>query len=54
MPEDMVAYFRNQTCLVRDLQPTDLTGTAVFLASDDSALMTGQTLVVDAGRIMLT
>jgi len=54
MPEDMIAYFRNQTCLVRDLQPTDLTGTAVFLASDDSALMTGQTLVVDAGRIMLT
>jgi 3-oxoacyl-[acyl-carrier protein] reductase len=54
MPEDMIAYFRNQTCLVRDLQPTDLTGTAVFLGSDDSALMTGQTLVVDAGRIMLT
>ncbi len=54
MPEDMIAYFRNQTSLRRDLQPTDLTGTAVFLASDDSALMTGQTLVVDAGRIMLT
>ncbi len=54
MPEEMIAYFRNQTSLRRDLQPTDLTGTAVFLASDDSALMTGQTLVVDAGRIMLT
>jgi enoyl-[acyl-carrier-protein] reductase (NADH) len=26
-----------------------LTGTAVFLASDDNALMTGQCLVVDAG-----
>jgi NAD(P)-dependent dehydrogenase (short-subunit alcohol dehydrogenase family) len=54
MPEDMIAYFRNQTALRRDLQPTDLTGTAVYLASDDSALMSGQTLVVDAGRIMLT
>jgi NAD(P)-dependent dehydrogenase (short-subunit alcohol dehydrogenase family) len=54
MPEDMIAYFRNQTSLGRDLQPSDLAGTAVFLASDDSALMTGQTLVVDAGRIMLT
>jgi 3-oxoacyl-[acyl-carrier protein] reductase len=54
MSEDMISYFRNQTSLGRDLQPTDLTGTAVFLASDDSAMMTGQTLVVDAGRIMLT
>ncbi len=54
MPEEMIAYFRNQTALKRDLQPTDLTGTAVYLASDDSALMSGQTLVVDAGRIMLT
>ncbi|HKD69095.1 MAG TPA: SDR family oxidoreductase [Candidatus Binataceae bacterium] len=54
MPEDMIAFFRNQTALRRDLQPTDLTGTAVFLASDDSAMMSGQTLVVDAGRIMLT
>ena len=31
------------------LEPEDLTGTAVYLASDDSRLMTGQTLVVDAG-----
>ena len=33
------------------LEPEDLTGTAVFLASDDSAMMTGQTLVVDAGGV---
>jgi len=31
------------------LEPDDLTGTAVYLASEDSRLMTGQTLVVDAG-----
>lgn len=31
------------------LEPDDLTGTALYLASDDSRLMTGQTLVVDAG-----
>ena len=31
------------------LEPEDLTGTAVYLACDDSRLMTGQTLVVDAG-----
>lgn len=31
------------------LEPEDLTGTAVYLACADSRLMTGQTLVVDAG-----
>ena len=39
--------------LKRALDAEDLTGTAVYLASDDSALMTGQVLVVDAGLIML-
>ena len=41
------------TALKRPLEPKDLTGTAVFLASEDSDLMTGQVLVVDGGMIML-
>jgi NAD(P)-dependent dehydrogenase (short-subunit alcohol dehydrogenase family) len=41
------------TALNRALDPDDLTGAAVFLASDDSALMTGQVLVVDGGLVML-
>ncbi len=41
------------TALNRTLEPEDLTGAAAFLASDDSAQMTGQTLVVDAGNVML-
>ena len=41
------------TALKRQLDPTDLTGTAVYLASDDSALVTGQVLVVDGGLVML-
>lgn len=49
--------FREQltsaTALRKSLEANDLTGTAVYLASDDSALMTGQVLVVDAGLIML-
>jgi 3-oxoacyl-[acyl-carrier protein] reductase len=38
-----------QSALGRSLEPRELTGTAAFLASDDSALMTGQCLIVDAG-----
>ena len=39
-------------CLKRHERPEDLLGTVVFLCSDDSDFMTGQTLVVDGGRIM--
>jgi len=53
VPEPFVMFIRNQASLRRENQPVDLTGTAVFLASEDSASMTGQTLVVDNGRIML-
>ena len=35
-------------------QPEDMTGTAVFFASDDSRYVTGQMIVIDAGRISPT
>jgi 3-oxoacyl-[acyl-carrier protein] reductase len=41
-----------QQAIKRPQQPEDLTGTLVFLASADSALMTGQTIVVDGGRVL--
>ncbi len=36
----------------REQVPEDLTGTLVFLASDDCAFTTGQVMVVDGGSIM--
>jgi len=53
VPEEMISALVMYTALRKALQPEDLTGTAVFLASDDSDLMTGQVLVVDAGMFML-
>ena len=35
--------------IARDQLPEDVVGAVVFLASDDAAFMTGQTLVVDGG-----
>jgi len=34
-------------------QPTDLVGTAVFLASEDSDFISGQVIYIDAGTVML-
>lgn len=53
VPEEMISALVMYTAMRKALQPEDLTGTAVFLASDDSDLMTGQCLVVDGGMFML-
>jgi NAD(P)-dependent dehydrogenase (short-subunit alcohol dehydrogenase family) len=41
----------NSRCFKRDEQPVDLLGTIVFLASDESDFITGQTIVVDGGGV---
>jgi len=38
-------------CFKRHETPEDLIGTIIFLASDDSDFMTGQTIVVDGGEV---
>jgi 3-oxoacyl-[acyl-carrier protein] reductase len=52
VPPEILKSIIGATALKRALEPEDLTGTAVFLASSDSDLMTGQVLIVDGGMIM--
>jgi NAD(P)-dependent dehydrogenase (short-subunit alcohol dehydrogenase family) len=40
-------------CLKRESLPEDLTGPCVFLLSDEAGFVTGQTLSVDGGSVML-
>lgn len=44
---------RATRAIPRDEKPEDLVGTVSFLASEDAAFLTGQTLVVDGGSAML-
>ncbi|HEX7052660.1 MAG TPA: 3-oxoacyl-ACP reductase family protein [Burkholderiales bacterium] len=44
---------RATRAIARDETPEDLVGAVSFLASDDAAFMTGQTLVVDGGSAMI-
>ncbi len=47
--QEWVDYLTDRIPLKRVGQPNDLDGTVIFLASDASAYMTGQTLLVDGG-----
>ena len=49
-PEAKTAFLEKQ-CLKTFIQPADMVGGTLFLASDTSAMMTGQTLVIDAGVV---
>jgi 3-oxoacyl-[acyl-carrier protein] reductase len=42
----------SQRIIQRPEVPEDLVGTAIFLASDDSAFITGQTIHVDGGSVL--
>lgn len=37
----------------RSLQPGDMAGAVAFLASDDAAMISGQTLRIDGGLVTL-
>ena len=51
-PEDYLRAASGSRCFKRIEMPADLTGTALFLASDDSDFITGQTINVDGGGVM--
>jgi 3-oxoacyl-[acyl-carrier protein] reductase len=50
--DDIMKYDTSMTPLQRLEQPKDLVGAIIFLSSDESDFITGQTLVVNGGRYM--
>jgi NAD(P)-dependent dehydrogenase (short-subunit alcohol dehydrogenase family) len=49
VPEPIIATITASTALHTTLEPEDMTGVVLFLASDESSKMTGQILINDAG-----
>lgn len=49
VPAAVWSEHRLGRCLKRDQAPADLVGTVAWLLSDDSAFVTGQTILVDGG-----
>jgi NAD(P)-dependent dehydrogenase (short-subunit alcohol dehydrogenase family) len=52
VPEMFLEGMTGMTAMKQRLEPEDLAGAAVFFASDDARLCTGQTLVIDGGMAM--
>ena len=52
VPDFAQPIFEQMSASKRNVQPDELTGTALFLASDDAARVNGQVICVDGGTVM--
>jgi NAD(P)-dependent dehydrogenase (short-subunit alcohol dehydrogenase family)/rhamnose utilization protein RhaD (predicted bifunctional aldolase and dehydrogenase) len=52
-PEEVIPYYVSLTALKRDIKRSDVAAAIVFLCSDAARCITGQTLVVDSGQVMV-
>jgi len=52
-PEEVIPHYISLTALKRDIKRSDVAAAAVFLCSDAARCITGQTLVVDGGQVMV-
>ena len=52
-PEEVIPYYVAQTALKREIKGQDIADSIVFLCSDKARTITGQTLVADAGQVMV-
>lgn len=52
-PEEVIPYYVGKTALRREIVGEDIAEAVVFLCSDRAAKITGQTLVVDGGQVMV-
>ncbi len=52
-PEEVIPYYVNRTTLKKEIKGQDIADGVVFLCSDQARTITGQTLVIDSGQVMV-
>jgi NAD(P)-dependent dehydrogenase (short-subunit alcohol dehydrogenase family)/rhamnose utilization protein RhaD (predicted bifunctional aldolase and dehydrogenase) len=52
-PDEVIPHYISLTSLGMEIKQEDIAGAAVFLASDQSRVISGQSLVVDAGQVFV-
>jgi len=52
-PEEVIPHYVSMTALNREIKPADIANGVAFLCSDKAQCITGQTLVVDSGQVMV-
>jgi sorbitol-6-phosphate 2-dehydrogenase len=52
-PEEVIPYYVRKTALGQEIRGQDVADAVVFLCSERAAKITGQTLVVDGGQVMV-
>ena len=52
-PEEVIPYYVGLTALGIEIQPEDVAGVVVWLASDAARVITGQVIVCDAGQVFV-
>jgi NAD(P)-dependent dehydrogenase (short-subunit alcohol dehydrogenase family)/rhamnose utilization protein RhaD (predicted bifunctional aldolase and dehydrogenase) len=52
-PEEVIPYYVSLTALGKEIEPQDVANAVLYLVSDEAKNITGQTLVVDGGQVMV-
>jgi NAD(P)-dependent dehydrogenase (short-subunit alcohol dehydrogenase family)/rhamnose utilization protein RhaD (predicted bifunctional aldolase and dehydrogenase) len=52
-PEEVIPYYVSKSVLGIEVKGQDIADSVIFLASDEARVVTGQTMVVDAGQVFV-
>ena len=52
-PEEVIPYYNSLSPLGEEIEPEDIASCVLYLVSDEGRRVSGQTLVVDGGQVMV-